>query len=428
MSIVASLPLPAGWRRVSFARLVTRSKEAGRPDLEPLSVFLDAGVVPRASRDDNHNALGEDLGKYLVVGQGDLVFNKLRTWQGGFGHSRYTGIVSPAYFVCRTQQRDTSRFLDYLFHSRPFLAELIRVSKWQPPSQFDTPWEALRSIPCVVPPLAQQAETADFLDREGERMRRLDCRLKEAARQIDDLEQIEFERPLAEAVDTQRFRYGIRSIEQGWSPECDDRPAEDGEWGVLKLGCVKGNRFDDRQHKALPAHLAPRPALEVREGDLLMSRANTRDLVGSAAVVKTVRPRLMLSDLLYRVRLDEQIWLPTYVAAVLNSTLGRRQIERAAAGSSGSMPKISHGVVRNIALPQLTVDEQRAVMARRRGPRLQANRAVEAIGVMRDRLGEYWDALLTEAITGQLDVTKVSDAQMDEPAQATFEGELGVVG
>jgi hypothetical protein len=58
------------------------------PDAEPLSVFLDTGVVPRSTRSDNRNELGADLSKYLVVQPGDLVFNKLRTWQGGFGSSR----------------------------------------------------------------------------------------------------------------------------------------------------------------------------------------------------------------------------------------------------------------------------------------------------------------------------------------------------
>jgi hypothetical protein len=42
--------------------------------------------------------------------------------------------------------------------------------------------------------------------------------------------------------------------------------------------------------------------------------------------------------------------------------------------------------------------------------------------VLEQRLDEYRDALITEAVTGQIDVDSVSEAQMDERMLATFEG------
>ncbi len=170
MSVLTAVRPPEGWQSVPFGRVVTRSKESGRPDLQPLSVFLGIGVVPRASRDDNHNQLGENLGNYLVVRPGDLVFNKLRTWQGGLGASTHEGIVSPAYFVCRPGHDYDSRFLHYLLTSGPYLQELTRVSKWQPPSQFDIGWEQLRAVPIVAPGLATQRTIADYLDAETARI------------------------------------------------------------------------------------------------------------------------------------------------------------------------------------------------------------------------------------------------------------------
>jgi len=147
-----------------------RSRLAGKPEWQPLSVFLDDGVVPRSDRDDNHNQLGADLSNYLVVEPGDLVFNKLRTWQGGFGHSRFSGIVSPAYYVLRPTPALDTRFMDYLLHSSPYLAELTRLSKWMPPSQFDMPWDELKTLPVPLPPLDVQRRIADFLDDQVERI------------------------------------------------------------------------------------------------------------------------------------------------------------------------------------------------------------------------------------------------------------------
>jgi type I restriction enzyme S subunit len=170
VSVIDAGSVPPGWSVVSFGRVARRVKEVGRPDLPPLSVFLGSGVVPRDSRADNHNQLGEDLSKYLVVRCGDLVFNKLRTWQGGLGSSAYEGIVSPAYFVCRPSSGYETRFLQYLLLSDLYLQELTRVSKWQPPSQFDIGWEQLRVVPIVSPSVPAQQAIADFLDGETERI------------------------------------------------------------------------------------------------------------------------------------------------------------------------------------------------------------------------------------------------------------------
>lgn len=166
MSTIDELCYPKEWKRVPLGRLVVRTKISGFPELDPLSVFLDEGVVPRSSRDDNHNRLGEDLGKYLLVEPGDVVFNKLRTWQGGLGVSSHTGIVSPAYFVCKPTQGVDPRFLHYLLRSSAYLQELTRISKWMPPSQFDISWEHLRSLPILLPNVDEQCRIVDYLNIE----------------------------------------------------------------------------------------------------------------------------------------------------------------------------------------------------------------------------------------------------------------------
>lgn len=166
MTLVDTLVRNREWEQHPFGRIAPRVQESGSPELDPLSVFLDEGVVPRSSRMDNFNRLGDDLSKYLVVRPGDIVFNKLRTWQGGLGVSRYHGIVSPAYFVCRPQAGYEPRYLHYLLRSSPYLQELTRISKWMPPSQFDISWEQLRLVPILSPPKSVQRAIADYLDTE----------------------------------------------------------------------------------------------------------------------------------------------------------------------------------------------------------------------------------------------------------------------
>ena len=121
----------------------------------------------------------------------------------------------------------------------------------------------------------------------------------------------------------------IADLENGWSPKCHNRPAEDGEWGVLKLGAVSFGTFDQWQNKALPNHFQPRPALEVKTGQILISRANITRLVGAVALVAETRSRLMLCDKIFRVVLfDSSSVDSAFLAEVLRIVMSVGRLRR----------------------------------------------------------------------------------------------------
>lgn len=212
----------------------------------------------------------------------------------------------------------------------------------------------------------------------------------------------------------ERLRFSLRGIEQGWSPLCDRIPAGEGEWGVLKVGAVNGPEFDPRENKALPAGDAPREQYEIRRGDLLVSRANTLGLLGSAALVGRVRPRLLLCDKLYRLHLREERLLPAMLLHVLRSRLARVQMERQATGTSSSMQNISQAAIRNLRIAVPPLDEQRAIAACLTCRTRRIDQAREKIEIVIERLKEYRTALITAAVTGQIDVRGESSQAADE--------------
>ena len=107
--------IPEGWE-VSQLKYATRWKsEKGCPDAPGLSLYRDFGVVPKDSRNDNHNVTSLDTSNYKVVDIGDLVINKMKAWQGSMAVSDYRGIVSPAYHVCSiTSNKVNKRYLHHL--------------------------------------------------------------------------------------------------------------------------------------------------------------------------------------------------------------------------------------------------------------------------------------------------------------------------
>ena len=161
----------------------------------------------------------------------------------------------------------------------------------------------------------------------------------------------------------------------------------------------------------VPEELEPIPSLGIAAGDLLISRANTKELVGGAAVAHADYPRLMLSDKLYRLRLDETASLPDFVAFFLGTGLARGQIELAATGASSSMQNIGQGTILGMAAPLPPVPEQSVIVAflndqtaKFDALTAEAQRAIEL-------LKEHRSALISAAITGKIDVRGLVSSQ-----------------
>ena len=150
----------------------------------------------------------------------------------------------------------------------------------------------------------------------------------------------------------------LAGIDSGWSPQCESQQAAINEWGVLKVSAVSWGNFRADEHKRLGHGLEPRLDAEVRVGDLLVSRANTRQLVGRAVLVSECRPRLLLSDKILRLHPLSELVTPEFMVIILGLPIVRAQIEDRATGSSRSMKNISQEKLKGIRVPLPPVSEQ----------------------------------------------------------------------
>lgn len=87
--------IPKVWKVTRMKTILQNVSEKNHPDSTVLSLYRDLGVVPKNSRDDNHNVTSEDTSNYKFVRCGDLVINKMKAWQGSLAVSEFEGIVSP---------------------------------------------------------------------------------------------------------------------------------------------------------------------------------------------------------------------------------------------------------------------------------------------------------------------------------------------
>ncbi|WP_370665954.1 restriction endonuclease subunit S [Streptomyces sp. IBSBF 2507] len=156
-----------------------------------------------------------------------------------------------------------------------------------------------------------------------------------------------------------RVRLGdvLEAIEAGKSFTCEPRPAERGEWGIVKVSAMTYGRFDESENKAVPTGVAVNPAYEISPGDVLVSRANTRAYVGAPVLVGDCQARLLLSDKSLRLipnRAVDKRWL----VYALRSPQVRAYIEGKASGTKDSMRNISQKVLKDAPLMLPPIAEQ----------------------------------------------------------------------
>lgn len=214
----------------------------------------------------------------------------------------------------------------------------------------------------------------------------------------------EEEKPFALPANWRWGRLGSQVIESGagWSPSCDPRPRAANEWGVLKVSAVSWGVYQPEENKALPASLEPRPEHEVAEGDFLVSRANTAELVARSVVVETTPAHLMLSDKIVRLKLTS-LCERRYVNLANSAPLARDYYSRVAGGTSSSMKNVSREQILNLPLALPPLAEQHRIVAK-----------VDELMALCDRLeaqeadAERAHAQLVQALLDSL--TQTSDA------------------
>ncbi|MGC1097246.1 restriction endonuclease subunit S [Pantoea agglomerans] len=172
--------IPSHWGIIRLRYLFRRVKRTNCSDKELLSVYRDYGVVPKNSRDDNHNKPSDDLSPYQLVESGDLVMNKMKAWQGSIAISDYEGIVSPAYFVYAFSGEGriaiSTKYVHYLLRSPAYIKQYMARSKGIRVNQWDLEPEAFEHIEVLLPSFEEQKAIAAFLDRETQR---IDCLIEQ---------------------------------------------------------------------------------------------------------------------------------------------------------------------------------------------------------------------------------------------------------
>lgn len=284
--------------------------------------------------------------------------------------------------------------------------------------------------PWAFPGLHGQGLIADFLDQETHRIdalvdakRRLRSRLAEKAtavithgvtRGMDFSRQMRFVGglPPLEIPDhweAQRLAVAMKQITNGYVGPTRDILVDNGVRYVQSLHIKEGRIDFHTPYYVSEQWAAARSRTRLRQGDLLL--VQTGDIGQSAVVTREFDGAQCHALIIMRRRRSHDE--PRYFGYALRSSAVRSAILKTATGALH--PHLNVGLVRDVRVPVPPADEQRAIVSWIDRKLDAIDSARKAIDSQLDLLTEFRRALITQAVTGQLDeATLKGDKRVDE--------------
>lgn len=417
--------IPDHWGLIRLKNGFTLQKRPADKSAGIVTAFRDGQVTLRSNRRVDGYTEGDKQIGYQNIHPGDLVIHAMDAFAGAIGVSDSYGQSTPVYSACTPKPGFNVYFYALTLRHMALTGYISSLAKGVRERSTDFRWADAKDLLVASPPLNEQNQIIRFLDRETAQIDELITKQERLIELLAEKRQAVITQAVTKGLDASaptkpsgtawlgdipahwtagRIKYLVARIEQGVSPQADSAPAPAGSWGVLKSGCVNGGTFRETENKKLPDDFVIASEYVVHLGDLLVSRASgSPKLVGSAARIRNLSSRLILSDKTFRftprphVNTDFLEWF-------LNSQPYRKQVVANISGAEGLANNISVSALKNIRIALPPMREQTAIVER-------VNKSIEKLDTLESAasraiqlLRERRSALISAAVTGKIDV------------------------
>jgi len=293
--------------------------------------------------------IGELRSTKFAFSDRHVLFGKLRPYLRKVARPTFSGVCSTDILAILPGP-DLDR--DFLYHSlrQPRIISLA-TSRSEGANLPRLSPKALLDFPISLPPLAEQRRIAAVLDR-ADAIRR---KRRKSLLLVDELLRSTFLELFGDPLRNEkgweigRFDSVIRSIQPGSSVKEGDGTPGPADWAVLKISAVTSGQYLPNEAKVVRA--PPERLVVPIRGDLLFSRANTRELVAATCIVDHDAPRVFLPDKLWKITPHADVATVEYLKYLLTEPRFRKTLTRLATGTSGSMLNVSQDKFLRLRLP-----------------------------------------------------------------------------
>lgn len=423
--------IPAHWAVKRLKNVATYNDEALDENTDPdfeieyvdiSSVSLESGVV-KTELMPFEKAPSRARRK---VRNGDVIISTVRTYLKAIAPIEKLPenmIVSTGFAVIRPKKHLHSGFAKYLLQTNGFVGEVVALSQGVSYPAINA--SELVRIPVVVPPLDEQHTIARFLDHKTAQIDALIAKKKALLDKLAEKRSALISHAVTKGLNpaaamkdsgvawlgeipahwgVRRARYAstfVTSGSRGWAEYFSDSGNV-----FLRIANVSRDSIDLLLHdiqRVLPPESSEGERAATQPGDVLVSI--TADL-GSVAVIPSGFENAYVSQHLALVRPNGNRISGRWMGYQFSSASGQAQLT--GSGYGGTKIQLGLGDVKDVWLALPPIGEQGEICTWIEAEVEKLKRQSDLIHDAILRLHEYRAALITQAVTGKIDVRQVS--------------------
>lgn len=408
--------IPFHWKETYLSHAYSLSSDTGHTEEQLLSVFLDKGVVSYSSTDQKQvHKPSEDMSKYQLVNPGDFVINNQQAWRGSVGISRYKGIVSPAYYIWRPREDNNPYYMNYLFRDHYIIDQFVLASKGVGSIQRQVYVPYMKRIILSIPPREEQNQIVRYLDWQVSKINKLIHGYQRQIKLLEERRQTIIDQTSLEGVDGVKLidsgTHWVKQIPENWKmvyskklfAERKDKAFLNDEQltASQKHGVISQKEFMEKEGRRVTVVTKGGDILKhVGKGDFIISMRSfqggleysyVEGKISSAYVMLIPRKGLVYDE---------------YFKWLLKSTPYIKALQ-GTADLVRDGQALRYANFAKVPLPQVPIDEQKRIADYIEQETAKIDRAIPVLEKEIELLKEYRTRLISDVVTGQMDVRNV---------------------
>lgn len=407
--------VPASWQVLPCRAIVEEQTEKNEnaENQNYLSLMANVGIIPYEEKGDVGNKKPEDLSKCKVVRRGDLVINSMNYGIGSYGLSGLDGVCSPVYIILKPKSKLVhERYALRIFESKSFQKYAQSFGTGILEHRAAIGWDDLKNINIGIPALEEQQALLSYLDRETDR---IDALLKKKTRFIELL------REKRQALITHAVTKGIGASTKmkisgvEWLGEVPEHWVIKSLKQLARLDGGAGFPDDEQGNRD-----APIPFFKVAD---LANGLNRADNYITPATAERLRAKVFAAGTIAFAKvgaallLNRRVLMPipgctdnNMMVAIPQNISGEWLFfvlscyDMAWLVNPGAVPSVNQEQVGNIKIPVPPVREQAAIVSTLRSETTRIDEVIVKTEFSIELLKERRSAIITAAVTGQIDL------------------------
>ncbi|TQP49143.1 restriction endonuclease subunit S [Vibrio cholerae] len=415
--------IPLHWDLVKLGSCLSPVSVKNCSELPLLSITREQGVIERDvdDQESNHNFIPDDLSGYKKLEKGQFGMNKMKAWQGSYGVSKFTGIVSPAYFVFDFTKAINPEFFNWAIRSKLYISFFGSASDGVRIGQWDLSKTRMKVIPFVLPSEEEQSLIANFLDKKATQINDAIAIKEQQINLLKERKQIIIQQAVTQGLDLNVPMKDsgvdwIGKIPAHWATVTvkhladvrdgtHDTPLYVEETNKSRYLITskdfdgKSINFSNAKSISIKDHFEISKRSKVETGDVLMSMIGGN--IGKSLIVEGFSDFSIKNVALFKTNGD--LTLSRFIQYYLVSGLLEKLLAIKSRG--GAQPFLSLTDIRNLILFKLPADEMNKIVDYLDSETAAHEAAISIQYQQIEKLKEYKTTLINSAVTGKIKIT-----------------------